>query len=88
MYDKTETSVRTKGDITSAFPITIGLHQGSTLSLYLFVLAMDELIRSFNMKSLIYAFANDIVLVDETRCGVKVKLEIWRDVLESRGLFG
>ena len=38
--------VRTKGDITSAFPITIGLHQGSTLNLYLFVLAMDELIRS------------------------------------------
>jgi hypothetical protein len=46
MYYKTVTSVRTKGGITSEFPITIGLHQGSTLSPYLFVLAMDELIRS------------------------------------------
>jgi hypothetical protein len=29
MYDKAITSVRTSGDITSEFPITIGLHQGS-----------------------------------------------------------
>ncbi len=29
-------------------------------------------------------FAYDIVLVDETRHGINVKLEIWRDSLESR----
>ena len=29
--------------------------------------------------------ADDIVLVDETRCGVNVKLEFWRDALESKG---
>lgn len=30
-------------------------------------------------------FANDIALVDETRHGVIIKLEIWRDGLESIG---
>lgn len=30
-------------------------------------------------------FANDIALVDETRHGVSIKLEIWRDGLESTG---
>jgi len=30
-------------------------------------------------------FANDIVLVDETRAGVNKKLELWRQTLESRG---
>ena len=30
-------------------------------------------------------FADDIVLVDETRAGVNVKLELWRKTLESRG---
>ena len=45
MYDKIVTSV-TKGGITSEFPVTIALHQGSTLSSNLFVLTMDELIRS------------------------------------------
>ena len=30
-------------------------------------------------------FADDIVLVDETRAGVNAKLELWRQTLESRG---
>ena len=33
----------------------------------------------------ILQFADDIVLVDETRAGVNVKLELWRQTLESRG---
>ena len=43
MYDEITTSVRTSGEITSEFLIIIGLYQGSTLSLYLFALVMDEL---------------------------------------------
>ena len=31
-------------------------------------------------------FADDIVLIDETREGVNAKLECWRHALESRGL--
>ena len=30
-------------------------------------------------------FANNIVLVDETRAGVNTKLELWRQTLKSRG---
>ena len=30
-------------------------------------------------------FTDDIVLEYETRCGVDVKLQIWKDVLESIG---
>jgi len=30
-------------------------------------------------------FADDIVLIDETRDGVNTKLERWRDTLEARG---
>ena len=35
VYQESVTSVRTSGGITSGFPITIGLHQGSTQSPYL-----------------------------------------------------
>ena len=38
--------MRTNGDITSEFPLTVSLHQGSTSSLYLFVLVVDEPTRS------------------------------------------
>ena len=30
-------------------------------------------------------FADDVVLIDETREGVNAKLELWRGVLESKG---
>jgi hypothetical protein len=32
-----------------------------------------------------YLFADDLVLVDESRAGVNMKLELWRHTLESRG---
>ena len=37
------TSVRMQDGATKDFPITIGLHQGSTLSPYLFTLVLDVL---------------------------------------------
>ena len=40
IYDKVVTRKRTKKDITSKFPIFIGLHQGQILNPYLFVLAI------------------------------------------------
>ena len=46
MYDIVVTSARTSGGTTNEFPITIGLHQGSLLSPYLFALVMDELNKS------------------------------------------
>ena len=45
MYDGAITSGRTTEGETSELTITVGLHQGSALSLYLFALVMDELIR-------------------------------------------
>ena len=43
MYDGVVANVRTCGGITSDFSITIGLHQGSALSPFLFAIVMDEL---------------------------------------------
>jgi len=43
IYYRALISERTSGGITNKFLITIGLHQGSTLSPYLFVLVIDEL---------------------------------------------
>ncbi|CAN6544124.1 unnamed protein product [Malus baccata var. baccata] len=41
MYEGAKTAVRTHEGQTESFPITVGLHQGSSLSPYLFVLVMD-----------------------------------------------
>ena len=46
MYDEVVANVRTCGDITSDFSITIGLHQRSTLSPFLFAIVIDEFTRA------------------------------------------
>ncbi|KAI0497228.1 hypothetical protein KFK09_020451 [Dendrobium nobile] len=43
MYAITVTCIWTLGGLTEYFPISIGLHQGSALSPYLFSLVMDIL---------------------------------------------
>ena len=50
IYSRAMTTVRTVVGETNSFPITVGLHQGSALSPYLFALVMDELTRHMQDK--------------------------------------
>ena len=42
MYEGVVTTIRSPAGETNEFSITVGLHQGSTLSPYLFALVLDE----------------------------------------------
>ncbi|TKC11307.1 hypothetical protein FA727_23890, partial [Robertmurraya kyonggiensis] len=58
---------------------------GSALSPYLFALVMDEVTRDIQGDiPWCMLFADDVVLVDESREGVNEKLELWRRTLESK----
>ena len=46
MYEGVVTNVRTCGGLTDEFSITIGVHQGSSLSPFLFDIVMDEITKS------------------------------------------
>ncbi|KAJ7942848.1 Retrovirus-related Pol polyprotein LINE-1 [Quillaja saponaria] len=75
MYEGVMTRVRIVDGMTGEFPITIGVYQGSSLSPYLFALVMNEL--TYNIQDRApwcMLFADDIVLVDETREGLNSKL--------------
>ena len=77
MYNRVVANVRTCGGITNNFSITIGLHQGSALSPFLFAIMMDELTRAIqNEIPWCMLFADDIVLVDETRARVNAKIGV------------
>jgi hypothetical protein len=79
MYDNVVTSVQTSDRDTNDFPINIGLHQGSALSPYLFALVLDEVTKDIQGGiPWCMLFANDVVLVDESRTGDDQKLELWR----------
>jgi len=61
----------------------IGIVQQSP---YLFALVMDEVTRDIQGDiPWCMLFADDVVLVDESRAGVNRKLELWRQTLESKG---
>lgn len=68
------------------FPIEVGLHRGSALSHFLFAIVMVELKSNIQgYVSWCILFAEDVVLIDETRVGVNDKLEIRRETMESMG---
>jgi hypothetical protein len=85
MYDNVVTSVQTSDGDTNGFPINIGLHQGSALGPYLFALVMDEVTRDIQGGiPWCMLFADDVVLVDESRTRVDQKLELWRQTLDAK----
>ncbi|XP_035838294.1 uncharacterized protein LOC110901930 [Helianthus annuus] len=87
MYDGTETSVRAPVGDTGFFPVEIGLHQGSALSPFLFAVLLDELSKSIQEPiPWCMLFADDIVLVAETKQRLNERLEEWRVALEGKGL--
>jgi hypothetical protein len=86
MYNNVVTSVQISDGDTNYFPINIRLHQGSALSPYLFALVMDEVTRDIQDGIPWYMlFADNVVLVDESRTMVDQKLELWRRTLEAKG---
>jgi hypothetical protein len=79
MYDNVVTSVQTSDGDTDDFLINTRLHQGLALSPYLFALVMDEVTRDIQGGiPWCMLFADDVVLMDESRTGVNQKLELWR----------
>nr|GEV53796.1 DEP domain-containing protein [Tanacetum cinerariifolium] len=72
---------------TEFFPVEVGLHQGSSISPYLFALILDELSRRIQGNipwSMV--FVDDIMLVAKSANALNMRLESWRKALEDKGL--
>ena len=79
MHEGVVTNVRPCDELTDEFPITIGVHQRSALSHFLVAIVMDEITKSIHENiPWCMLFADDIVLINETKEGVNKKLKLWR----------
>ena len=87
MYEGSETVLRYAAGTTESFKVKFGLHQGSTLSPFLFAVIMDRLTDVVKTEPpWTMLFANDIVICEETREEVEQRLESWRYALKRRGM--
>ncbi|KAK3546874.1 hypothetical protein QTP86_003804 [Hemibagrus guttatus] len=87
MYERSRTVVRCAVGHTEEFKVEVGLHQGSALSPFLFVMVMDQLLEEVRQESpWTMMFADDIVICSESREQVEENLERWRFALERRGM--
>ncbi|KAK3571803.1 hypothetical protein QTP86_020595 [Hemibagrus guttatus] len=87
MYERSRTVVRCAVGQTEEFKVEVGLHQGSSLSPFLFAMVMDQLSEEVRQESpWTMMFADDIVICSESREQVEENLERWMFALERRGM--
>ena len=87
MYDRVLTNIYTPVGTRQSFLSKVGLHQGSTLSPFIFTVIMEEISKSiWETVPWCVLFADDIVLVTETKEEVISELEEWKEALEGKGL--
>ena len=87
MYEDCSTTVNTTVGTKEAVKIEVGLHQGSALSPFLFIMIMDTITEDIEEEPpWAMLFADDLVICDKESQGAEERLEQWRDHLEGAGL--
>ncbi|VDP49141.1 unnamed protein product [Heligmosomoides polygyrus] len=73
--------------MTKKMDITVGMHQGSALSPFLFVLTLDCIVNHLEegpLRTILYA--DDIALVPNSREELEEKVQLWQGTLAGDGL--
>ena len=86
MYEGERTRVKSSLGITDMIPVGVGLHQGSSLSPYLFAMIMDVLAHGINdLSPWCMLYADDIVLCGTRSEVVENKLEECEGLCKTEG---
>lgn len=87
MYHKAQAVVRTCHGDSAAFPVTVGVHQGSALSPYLFITVLDTICEDLlEPAPWTMLYADDVVLCSTSQSDLEEKLQKWKDRLHQYGL--
>ena len=87
MYRSVQATVRSSLGETEKLEVKVGLHQGSTLSPFLFNIVMEVMTDGVREGApLCIMYADDVVLCAETKVELEQRLEAWRRALEERGM--
>ncbi|EYC00666.1 hypothetical protein Y032_0114g463 [Ancylostoma ceylanicum] len=87
MYEGSPTRVRTAHGTTSKFEISVGVHQGSALSPFLFILTLDKVVKNLMEEppfTLLYA--DDVAFIANSKVEIQDKIRKWQMTLADAGL--
>ena len=86
LYSETRSQVRVAGETSDSFGIGVGVHQGSALSLLLFILVMEEARRECRVLGLWeLLYADDLALTAETLGELELMFGELRQAMEKSG---
>ncbi|XP_048579357.1 uncharacterized protein LOC125560947 [Nematostella vectensis] len=87
MYSHASSRVCVSNSLSDSFKVQVGVHQGSVLSPFLFIVVLEALsadLRSGCPWELLYA--DNLVISSDSLDTLLAKLRIWKQGLESKGL--
>ena len=87
LYKGARTKVKVVSHFSEEFEVNVGVHQGSVLSPLLFAIVVDVVankIKDGTLQEILYA--DDIVLIAESKAEQQGKIYGWKSALEIKGL--
>ncbi|ETN85821.1 hypothetical protein NECAME_16637 [Necator americanus] len=87
LYAKPTSVVRCAAGTSKPFPVQVGVHQGSSLSLLLSILCMDTITKEIQKQHpWTLLFTDDVMLASESRDDLQKQVQSWKDRLQHYGL--
>ena len=87
MYEDVRSRVRVGSGCSAEFGVKVGVHQGSVLSLLLFIIVLEALSREFRTGCpCMLLYADDLMISAESMKELLVKLKTWKAEMERKGL--
>ena len=78
--------MKVEGEDSKAFMVRVGIYQGSVLLPFIFVVVMDVMTEEVVKEGHALMYADDLVLICETKEEARQRFVAWRNALESKGL--
>ena len=79
-------SLKVEGEDSKKLAVRVGIHQGSILSPFIFAVVMDVMTEEVAKEGCALMYADDLVLICETKEEARQRFVAWRNVLENKGL--
>ena len=78
--------VKVEGEDSKEFAVRVGIHQWSVHSLFIFAVVMDVVTEEVANAGHAWMYADDLVLICESKEKARQRFVAWRNVLESKRL--